>query len=280
MTAITKAQAPSMTMVLRPQTFDQLAQFATMAAKSSMVPPSFKGRPEDIMLAVQMGSELNLAPMQALQNIAVINGRPSLWGDAVLALIKAHPAYVSCEEVITGDGDTRTATCKIVRNGEPPVIRAFSVADAKTAQLWGKNGPWVTYPLRMLQMRARSFAARDAFPDALRGLIAAEEAQDIPRDNFAGPTLQGVAEPVTEAPQPPKMKIGEFLDALEADLKAAQAATDVDAIVARSEVQKALDVFQNGARDRLNQMIAAAIARTAPQDSGDDWAGAEGSDND
>ena len=45
------------------------------------------------MLAVQLGSEVGLRPMQALQNIAVINGRPAVWGDALPGLCKASPVY-------------------------------------------------------------------------------------------------------------------------------------------------------------------------------------------
>ena len=48
----------------------------------------------------------------------------------------------------------------------------------KKAGLWGKAGPWSQYPKRMLQMRARSFALRDKFADALSGLLMAEEVQD------------------------------------------------------------------------------------------------------
>ena len=58
--------------------------------------------------------------------------------------------------------------------------RKFSVADAKKAHLWGRRGPWENYPERMLQMRARGFALRDSFPDALKGVITVEEAQDFP----------------------------------------------------------------------------------------------------
>jgi hypothetical protein len=79
------------------------------------------------------------------------------------------------------------------RRGQPPERRTFSVADAKRAKLWFKAGPWTTYPDRMLQMRARGFAIRDVFPDALRGVITAEEAVDIvePRDvpDLARPAL-------------------------------------------------------------------------------------------
>jgi len=66
------------------------------------------------------------------------------------------------------------------RKGRKPVETRFSVEDAKRAGLWGKGGPWTAYPKRMLQMRARGFALRDAFPDVLKGMISVEEAQDYP----------------------------------------------------------------------------------------------------
>jgi hypothetical protein len=66
------------------------------------------------------------------------------------------------------------------RKNRKPVVAKFSVEDAKRAGLWGKQGPWSAYPKRMMQMRARGFALRDAFPDVLKGLISAEEAQDYP----------------------------------------------------------------------------------------------------
>jgi len=81
---------------------------------------------------------------------------------------------------VEGEGDARHGFCVFVRRGEPPQRRTFSVADAKKAGLWGKQGPWQQYPDRMLQLRARGFAVRDVFPDALRGLVTIEEAQDAP----------------------------------------------------------------------------------------------------
>lgn len=189
-------------MVLRPQTFDQLVKFAELAARSKMVPAAYRDAPADIMLAIQMGSELGLAPMQSLQNIAVINGRPSVWGDAMLGLCRASPLCQSIEETIAGEGDAMRATCTAKRAGNPDVVSTFSVDDAKKAGLWGKAGPWQQYPKRMLQMRARGFALRDAFPDILRGLIGTEEAADMTPEGkpFAGTTITGMAEPVNTAP--------------------------------------------------------------------------------
>lgn len=161
-----------------PQNFTELMQFSEFASKTDLVPPAFKGKPQDIMLAVQMGAEVGLQPMQALQNVAVINGRPSLWGDAVMAICRAHG---SCEFITESfDETTMTATCIAKRHGNQEHVTTFSQRDAEFAGLWGKRGPWVQYPKRMLQMRARGFCLRDTFPDALRGFAMAEEAQDTP----------------------------------------------------------------------------------------------------
>ena len=180
--------------VLQPQSFQELVRFAEMAASSDLMPRDYRGKPANIMLAVQMGSELGLSPMQAVQNIAVVNGRPSVWGDALIGLVRNNPKCQDVHEVVAGEADARTATCTVKRAGSSDVIRTFSVADAKKAQLWSKQGPWQQYPDRMLQMRARGFALRDAFPDVLRGLITAEEAADTPVDDFRGTTLDTVAQ--------------------------------------------------------------------------------------
>ncbi|MFT9025966.1 recombinase RecT [Acetobacter indonesiensis] len=176
--------------------FDQLMRFASIAAKSGMVPQAYSGKPEAVLIAVQMGSELGLAPLQSLQNIAVINGRPSVWGDALLGLVRAAPVCDDVIERIEGDGEKMVAICIAKRKGKEPVESRFSVSDAVAANLWNKQGPWKQYPKRMLQMRARGFALRDAFPDVLRGLISAEEAQDLPQETIdVTPHSQRIEQP-------------------------------------------------------------------------------------
>lgn len=161
---------------LAPQTIDEALRFADYLAESTIVPKDFAKNPGNILVAIQWGMELGLQPMQAMQNIAVINGRPALWGDAVIALVRSSPL---CEYVYENtDGDV--ATCRVKRRGEEEQVRTFSMADAKAAGLIGKAGPWTQYPKRMLQLRARAFALRDVFPDVLRGMPVAEEVMDTP----------------------------------------------------------------------------------------------------
>ena len=294
---------PAMGMVLRPQSFPELVQFAQMAAKSQMVPKDFVGKPENIMLAIQMGSELGLAPMQSLQNIAIVNGRPSVWGDALIGLCRQSEHCHDIREWFEGDGDGLTAFCEATRHGSNPVVQSFSVADAKKAGLWkteprtkkqGRDGayevdsgPWYSYPRRMLQMRARGFALRDAFPDVLRGLISAEEAADIPRDApFTGATIEVNAEPVSTPvaatePTQPRRTVASFLSDLERDFADALASDEpiaaVNVILSRDNLRRALDTFTNGAKAKLDAIIADARAQLGeaypPADAGDGFPG-------
>ena len=177
------------------RSFDEMGRFCKAVVNSTLAPKSFD-TPEKVMVAIQAGLEVGLAPMQALQSIAVVNGKPVIFGDAALALAMRHPDFEDIEEVANGD----TATCTIKRRGRTPCVRKFSEADAKKAQLWGKSGPWTSYPSRMLQMRARSWALRDAFPDALKGLGVAEEVRDYaPRNVTTRRVAEGVVLP--EAPK-------------------------------------------------------------------------------
>lgn len=165
---------------MAPTSMGDMMRLADMLAQSEMVPKAYQRKPQDIMVALLWGNEVGLGAIQSLNNISVINGRPAIWGDGALALVRGHPACVSINEGIEGEGDAMVGFCEVTRRGEKPQRRTFSVADARKAGLWNKQGPWVQYPQRMLQMRARGFAIRDVFPDALRGVITAEEAQDMP----------------------------------------------------------------------------------------------------
>lgn len=167
-----------------PQTFDDAYRIAKAVSVSGLAPKDFK-TPETILIAIMHGAEIGLPPMQALQSIAVINGRPSIWGDGALGLVRGSGLLEWLEEITEGT----TAICRAKRKGEPkPIERRFSDADAKAAGLLGKSGPWTQYQGRMRQMRARSWVLRDGFADVLRGLAIAEEAMDVPPMKDITPT--------------------------------------------------------------------------------------------
>lgn len=199
-------------LVLR--SMDDMARFCSAAAKSGLAPKGMDS-PEKIMIAVQMGAEVGLPPMASIQNIAVINGRPGLWGDGMLGvcLSSGHFDNAAFAESLTGTDKGMVATCTVRRlpDGQP-VTRTFSGADAVKAGLWGKAGPWQQYPQRMLQLRARSFALRDAFADALRGIRAAEELVDIAADEGGYVPERTVSVVALPAETPKRLSLDDFGD--------------------------------------------------------------------
>lgn len=158
------------------KSFEDLWRFSKAVHASGMVAKSFD-TVEKIVIALQTGLEVGLPPMQALQSIAVIQGRATIWGDALPALVWASGLCEGIDETIEGTGDARTARCVAKRKGAGQIVGTFSMGDAKRAGLLGK-GPWSQYPDRMLKTRARAFCLRDGFADVLRGLQVREEVLD------------------------------------------------------------------------------------------------------
>jgi hypothetical protein len=222
MTEISTITAPARGLALA--SFDDAFRFSKMVASSDFAPKDFRGKPESCLLAIQHGSEIGLSPMQALQSIAVVNGRPSVYGDTALAVVIASPVCEFVRERIEGDGDQMVAVCEAKRKGyERANVVTFSVADAKKAGLWGKSGPWTQYSRRMLQMRARGFCLRDTFPDVLRGLVTVEEAQDYAVAHDAHPVT--VTQP-EQALEPKAVRAASAEDMVKA-LKAINATRDI-----------------------------------------------------
>ena len=176
------------------RSFEELTEFGRQVAASGLAPKDFQGKPLACSIAIQMGLEIGLSPMQALQSVAVINGRPGIFGDAALALVRASGLLESYTQEVMGEGDSMKAIVSCVRGGEK-YTSIFTVADAKRAGLWdarekvsrykdGKqyearnDAPWFRYPGRMMMFRARGFLLRDVFPDVLKGFKTTEELED------------------------------------------------------------------------------------------------------
>jgi hypothetical protein len=163
--------------------YESAFQFAQSVVKSGLAPDSFK-TPEAILVAMQQGAELGLKPMQSLQHIAVINGRPSIYGKAATGIVMQSGLVELFEEWFEGSGDNLTAICKVKRKGLPSVKTAkFSMADAKKANLTGKE-VWRKYTNDMLMYKARA-RAFTIFNDVLCGLSFAEDILEVPGEKIS-----------------------------------------------------------------------------------------------
>lgn len=189
-----------------PTSIEEVFRLATAISRSGLAPRDMSTA-EALTVAIMHGMEIGLPPLQAINRIAVVNGRPTVWGDAIPALLWA--AGFKIKEWIDGEGDARAAHCTITRRPDKTeVTRSFSVAQARTARLWGKAGPWQQFPDRMLQMRARGFAARDGASDVLGGLYLKEEVEDeVLRDITPAQPVpaQTASRAIDDIPEVPEM---------------------------------------------------------------------------
>jgi hypothetical protein len=170
--------------LLSPHLYEHYQKVAIMLSKSGVIPNAYKGKPEDIFVAMAMGYQLGFPIEQSLQDIAVVNGRPCLWGDGLLSLALNHADCQSIDETPIYDAKTAQVIgyqCTVIRKGHKPHTKQFTLQDAHVAGLLSRGTVWKSYPERMLQMRARSYAIRDKFADALRGLRVAEIEQEDSR---------------------------------------------------------------------------------------------------
>lgn len=164
-----------------PQTWPEMLKFAEMVSKTPFAPKDFQGRPEACAIAMLYGRQLGVGCLQAIQNIYVINGRPAIFGDLFWAIILSRPDFVDVEEKCDENG----AWVKLTRRGRTPKEATFTRKDAEKAGLWGKAGPWTNYPGNQMLWRARTFAGRAVWADALRGMTSSYEA-----DDYQGQTIE------------------------------------------------------------------------------------------
>ncbi len=191
-----------------PQDLDQVFRVATFAVRGQMAPDSLlkvKGewKPfEDAVaacaVAIMAGAELGLTPMASLRSYAVVNGRPTLWGDGIKAVVRQSGI---CEFIKAGSDDTK-GWCSAKRSdtGEE-LTKEFTWKQAQRAKLDKKPGPWQDFPDQMMERRATFRCLNDLFADILAGIVSAEEAQDYvdvtPDDRREAPPP---APPVPEEP--------------------------------------------------------------------------------
>jgi hypothetical protein len=181
------ANVPVKNGVFAPVDLEGVWRLAVILSSSGVVPEAYRRKTEDTFVAISWGMEIGLSHNQSLQAIAVIDGKPSIYGDVGLALVRGSGKLEDINEFFDGEfgHDNYMAVCELKRKGEKRVHRSeFSIEDAKLMGKWnertkkGYPSVWMKHPKRMLKWRARWFALRDVFGDVLKGLGIVEEVLD------------------------------------------------------------------------------------------------------
>jgi len=163
-------------------------EFARALSTASLLPRAYQQNPGNVLLAMELGDALGIRPIQAINAVHVIEGKPSASADLIASLVRkaGHKLRIS--------GDDRTATAQIIRADDPEFTyeATWTMDRAKAAGLAGK-GVWKSYPAAMLKARAITEVARMGASDALYGVVYTPEE--------LGAETTGDGEPITHISQ-------------------------------------------------------------------------------
>ena len=173
-------------------------QYAQALAQASLLPRAYQKQPANVLLAMEYGDALGIPPIQAIQSVHVIEGRPTASADLIASLVRkaGHKLRVT--------GDDQSATAQIIRADDPDFTFevTWTMERAQRAGLTGK-GVWKQYPAAMLKARAITEVARAGAGDALFGVIYAPEELERPGPHQAGPAVPA------PSPSPAEVRIAE-----------------------------------------------------------------------
>ena len=149
--------------------------FAVALSHSNLLPKQYHGQPANVLVAIEWAHALGVNPMTAMQQLAIIDGKPTASAQMIAGLVRraGHNLRIA--------GDDARAVCEITRSDDPDFMfkSVWTIERAQKAGLAGKS-TWKQYPAAMLKARAITEAARDACPEALMGVAYTTDELDGP----------------------------------------------------------------------------------------------------
>ena len=152
-------------------------EHAKIVAQSSLIPAEYRGKPADIVWAMDIGDALGVPYTQVMQSMVVARGKMTMSADLMGAVVRRAGHKLRLRE----DGDSVTATLIRADDADYEFTVTWDKNKAQAAGLWGSRGPWQQYPRQMLRARAITEVCRQGASDALAGTVyTPEEMEDAP----------------------------------------------------------------------------------------------------
>ena len=195
-----------------PETLNEAIQLSERLSASALLPKDLKGKPTDVLITIMQGRELGMSPIRSLNDIYVVNGRPSLSADTMKALCFQHPDICEYFECVESTDKSVTMETKRARATKPD-RETFTLDQAVRAGLMD-NPTWKKWPKVMMEHRASAILARRVYPDLIRGFYLEDEVEEIERSDVRGgagnfsapPEPKSVEGTRTDTPEPKKAK--------------------------------------------------------------------------
>ncbi|MFP5528177.1 hypothetical protein ACLGL1_06865 [Peptococcus simiae] len=201
--------------------FKLMQRVAQMFAQSSLVPKNYQGNVSDCVIALNMAQRMNADPLMVMQNLYIVNGRPSFSSSFLIATFNASGRFSSMQFEFAGSKDD--AKCRAyAKELDSGIVLQGSWVSIQLAKDEGwydktdRNGKpvskWRTMPQQMLMYRAAAFFIRAYAPEIAMGMYTTDEVEDF--IDVESPQAAVPKEPVK--PQPIKQEEAPVLDFEEA----------------------------------------------------------------
>jgi len=176
--------APATNLLQNSKLLNQIFKLSNIYAGSSMVPDSYRGKPDNCFVALELASRMDVSPVLVMQNLYIVQGKPSWAGQACKALVDGSGKFRDSEYVMTGNVEDGTRGCYLqavsTRTGKVVKGTEITLKMANDEGWMGKKGSkWKTMPEQMLKYRAAAFFARTECPEVLMGFQTADETEDV-----------------------------------------------------------------------------------------------------
>ena len=165
------------------KSFELAQRMATALSRSTMVPMDYRGSVANCLVAMEMAHRTGISPLMVMQNMFIIQGRPSWSSQFIIAVINASGRFSPLDFVFSADG--QECHCEAIRDGKVVVGPTVSFEMAR-AEGWSTKGgsKWKTMPDLMIRYRAAGFFGRVHAPDLLLGLYSEHESFDIAKQKL------------------------------------------------------------------------------------------------
>ena len=162
--------------------FSDMWKIATQYSKSDLVPENYKGKPQNVIIALGMAQKTGFDVYTIMNNLNIVKGKASWSGSFCRTLIEATGLYKDLDLVEVGERgkDTWGYYAQAVKKSDGKIVKGATVTIAMAqAENWTKNSKWKSMPELMLQYRAMAFFARVYASSAINGIQTVEEVEDV-----------------------------------------------------------------------------------------------------
>jgi hypothetical protein len=178
------AMPPTQNLLQNTKALAMINRLADRYANSSMIPADYRGKPDNCFVALELASRMDISPVLVMQNLYIVQGKPSWAGQFCKALIDGCGKFANSEYIMTGSIADGTRGCYVqalnTRTGKIIKGTEITLKMANDEGWTQKNGSkWRTMPEQMLKYRAAAFFARTECPEVLMGFQTADEIEDV-----------------------------------------------------------------------------------------------------